>query len=268
MGLPEKVTMALGLSLNHFDRELSDELKQTFISKQFLITLLVASGFVAAQAHPVTAVAANVTAITLLAIFTPEQLCQLVKSLGKFTDAVRAAKTCQDLDAAGKIWSEIVAEIVAAVAEAGFVMAVTAAGLRLVPRVKSPGKKRVSPSDGSTSNTKPLLDELTQNGVKFSPDKVVQIGRDVSGRVVFLEEGNSKAGLQHIIERHGADFARQGISEAQIPDAVMAAATRSKQVGMQGTRPIFEVSFCGKTYRIAVTISDNGFIVGANPAGS
>jgi hypothetical protein len=83
---------------------------------------------------------------------------------------------------------------------------------------------------------------------------------------VFLEQGNARAGLQHIVEQHGADFARRGISEAQIPDAVMAAATRGRQVGMQGTRPIFEVEFNGQTQRIAVTVGDNGFIVGANPA--
>src|SRR5580704_14777041 len=53
---------------------------------------------------------------------------------------------------------------------------------------------------------------------------------------------------------------------AQIPDAVMAAVTRGKQVGMQGIRPIFEVEFGGKTQRIAVTVGNNGFIVGANPA--
>jgi hypothetical protein len=70
-------------------------------------------------------------------------------------------------------------------------------------------------------------------------------------------------------ERNSASplqFAEQGIAEAQIPDAVMAAVIRGRQVGMQGTRPIFEVEFGGNIQRIAVTVGNNGFIVGANPA--
>lgn len=112
-----------------------------------------------------------------------------------------------------------------------------------------------------------LFEELVKNGVKHSSDKVVVIGREVGGKIVFLEAGNAKAGLQHIISAHGADFARRGIPLDQISDAVMAAVTRGKQVGMQGTRPIYEVEINGQIQRIAVTVGDNGFIVGANPAG-
>jgi hypothetical protein len=111
-----------------------------------------------------------------------------------------------------------------------------------------------------------LPNELAQQGVKHTPENVVAIAKDAGGKIVFLEKGGPKAGLQHIVEQHGAQFAQQGIAEAQIPEAVMAAVTRGKQVGMQGTRPIFEVEFGGKTQRIAVTVGDNGFIVGANPA--
>jgi hypothetical protein len=111
-----------------------------------------------------------------------------------------------------------------------------------------------------------LLNELAQQGVKHTLENVVAIAKDASGKIVFLETGGPNAGLQHIVQEHGAQFAQQGIAEAQIPDAVMAAVTRGRQVGMQGTRPIFEVEFGGKTQRIAVTVGNNGFIVGANPA--
>ncbi|MFO0843757.1 MAG: hypothetical protein U0797_15410 [Gemmataceae bacterium] len=111
-----------------------------------------------------------------------------------------------------------------------------------------------------------MLEELAQQGVKHTPEQVVAIARDAAGKVVFLEEGNARAGLRHIVEQHGADFARRGIPEERIPEAVLAAATRGTQVGIQGTRPIFEVDFDGQTRRIAVTVGANGFIVGANPA--
>ena len=47
--------------------------------------------------------------------------------------------------------------------------------------------------------------------------------------------GNSKAGLQHIIEEHGSQFAQMGVSEAQIPGVVMKAVSEGKLVGYQGS---------------------------------
>jgi len=114
------------------------------------------------------------------------------------------------------------------------------------------------------------LAELRANGVKFTPENVVATGRNSSGQVIFLETGNSKAGLQHIVKAHGEDFAKIGIPEAKIPDIVMQAATQGKLVGYQGRdtgRPIYEIMINGATHRIAVTTGNNGFIVGANPAG-
>src|SRR5882724_1991482 len=78
--------------------------------------------------------------------------------------------------------------------------------------------------DPGSSTREALLEELAKQGVKHSPEHVVAIARDAGGRVVFLEEGNARAGLVHIVAQHAADFARRGISEAQIPDAVMQAA--------------------------------------------
>ena len=57
-----------------------------------------------------------------------------------------------------------------------------------------------------------MLDELTANGVKFTPENVIATTRSSSVKVVFLETGNLKAGLQHIIEEHGSQFAQMGVS--------------------------------------------------------
>ncbi|WP_434650257.1 filamentous hemagglutinin N-terminal domain-containing protein [Pseudomonas sp. D1-2] len=116
-----------------------------------------------------------------------------------------------------------------------------------------------------------LLDELAANGVKFTPENVIATTRNSSGQVVFLETGNSKAGLQHIIEEHGSQFSQMGVSEAEIPGVVMKAVSEGKLVGYQGTgtgRPIYELTINGQPQRIAVTVGDNGFVVGANPRGS
>jgi hypothetical protein len=111
---------------------------------------------------------------------------------------------------------------------------------------------------------------LSANGVKFTPASVVATGRNSNGQVIFLETRNSNAGLQHIVGAHGEDFANIGVPEAKIPEVVIQAATQGKLVGYQGSgtgRPIYEITINGRTQRIAVTTGNNGFIVGANPAG-
>jgi len=84
--------------------------------------------------------------------------------------------------------------------------------------------------------------------------------------IVWLETENAKSGLQHIVEDHQTDFENVGISENQIPDAVMTAITAGTRVGYQGTRPIYQVTFNGTTQDIAVTVGGNGYVVGANPS--
>ena len=72
-----------------------------------------------------------------------------------------------------------------------------------------------------------------------------------------------------MLERHGVDFERRGISREQIPKAVIDAVKSGVPVGVQGRkpgRPIYEVDINGTKQRIAVTVGSNGFVVGANPA--
>ncbi|WP_405083425.1 hypothetical protein [Pantoea ananatis] len=119
--------------------------------------------------------------------------------------------------------------------------------------------------------TKSLFNEMATQGIKFTPENVVSAAKDNSGKVIFLEKGNSKAGLQHIVEEHGSQFAQIGVSEARIPDVVMKAVTDGKIVGYQGSgvgRPIYETIIDGKKYNIAITVGNNGYIVGANLRGS
>jgi hypothetical protein len=113
-----------------------------------------------------------------------------------------------------------------------------------------------------------LLAALRKNGIKHTPEEVKSIAQTPDGKIVFLEKGTSEAGLQHILERHSSQFADQGIEADQIPDAIVTALIECKIVGYQDrkkTRPIYEVNFNGKTHYIAVTVSNNGYIVGANP---
>ena len=99
--------------------------------------------------------------------------------------------------------------------------------------------------EGNKESRQDLIDELRKNGVKFDENKIVRIGRNDDGKIVFLEEGNSKAGLEHI-RRHADEFESKGIDRDEIAVVVMEAVTTGKQVGTQGTRPVYEMMYKGK----------------------
>jgi hypothetical protein len=118
-----------------------------------------------------------------------------------------------------------------------------------------------------------LIAEIREAGIKHSPEKIVRIAKRTDGKIIFLEEGKLSAkasGLLHILKEHKADFGERGISEDQIPDAVMAAVIRGTFIRYQGKkiplREVYEVTFNGQLHYISVTVGDNGYIVGANPA--
>ena len=112
-----------------------------------------------------------------------------------------------------------------------------------------------------------LINELVSKGAKITPPDVVAATRMPDGNIAFLERGNSKSGLQHVIERHGAEFAQAGIPEGKIPDFLTQALKNGKLIGQQSRRsgrPIYEVSYGGRTLRVAITLGSNGCVVGAN----
>ena len=126
------------------------------------------------------------------------------------------------------------------------------------------GKVEVKGKVGEGGLNSGLLDELANSGVKYNPDDVVAITKNADGKLVWLENGNSNAGLEHIMQ-HADQFATKGISSDKIPDFIMHALEEGKVVGTQRTRTIYEVMYEGKLQRVAISVGDNGFIVGANP---
>lgn len=122
---------------------------------------------------------------------------------------------------------------------------------------------------GRTAAEQTLIDELKRNGVKFSEERIVHIGRNRAGKTVFLETGNRRAGLHHILEEHADQFAQQGIPAERVGDYVFHAAQEGTDVGaLRNGRRILEVVWEGSTRHVAVDVGSNGFIVGANPVGS
>jgi hypothetical protein len=54
------------------------------------------------------------------------------------------------------------------------------------------------------------LAPLAHRGVKHAPENIVAIGRDPSGRIVFLETGNPNAGLEHILRKEAPVLPTRG----------------------------------------------------------
>ena len=113
-----------------------------------------------------------------------------------------------------------------------------------------------------------LIAEAQARGLSISPDEVVGITKDPDGKIVWLETGrggSGGSGLAHIIEEHGKQFNGKGISNSEIPGYLLEAVSAGEIVGTQGTRPIYEFTYNGTRQRVAITVSENGYIVGANP---
>ena len=113
--------------------------------------------------------------------------------------------------------------------------------------------------------------KLEDSGEKYSGKDVIFVVKQQNGKLAWLENGTDTAGWEHI-KKHIKDFKEKGIDdEDSIIDLLREAILRGKMIGYQKTnnktpREIYELEFNDETIRIAITISDNGFIVGANPA--
>ena len=110
-----------------------------------------------------------------------------------------------------------------------------------------------------------LVSELVASGEKCTPSKIIGITRDPSGKIIWLEEGNSKSGMKHISNRHLSEFNKQGVSAKELSTYIMEAITQGNIVGRQGTRSVYEFKYEGKLHRIAIEIGSNGYVVSANP---
>ena len=124
-----------------------------------------------------------------------------------------------------------------------------------------------------------LIKELIVAGKNVTANEVLFIAKRSDGVIVWLEKGvtdaeaqalgrKAGAGLAHILEVHGADFVNRGIPKDQVGETVMRAVMSGRPIGLQGSRTVYELEVNGVKQYVSVTVSNNGFIVGANPTPS
>jgi len=107
-----------------------------------------------------------------------------------------------------------------------------------------------------------LLNELENSGVKYNPDNVVRVMKNSEGKLMWLENCNSKAGLTHILERHADDFASQGVSDIpKLLENVLS--TNPIKSGSNVKGRFADYIWNGNSYRVAY--GTNGFVVSFYP---
>ena len=108
------------------------------------------------------------------------------------------------------------------------------------------------------------MDELANSGVKYNPEDVVMVTKNYDGQVMWLEQGSSRNGWIHIIEKHRMDF-RSGENSYYTKEEIqglMKTFLESKPLD-RGKSPIddspyMDYLYNGKRYRIG--FGDNGYI--------
>ena len=133
-------------------------------------------------------------------------------------------------------------------------------------------EEKLQSSEQREAEFKPkgLMQELKNSGEKYTEKDVIFVVKQQNGKIAWLEEGTNTAGLKHIKIRHSKQFKDKGIEDNAIPELIREAIVHGKIIGYQKTknkfpREVYEVEFMGKIIKIAISISDNGFVVGANP---
>lgn len=122
-----------------------------------------------------------------------------------------------------------------------------------------------------------LINELESNNIKFSKEDIVFITKDKTGQTVWLEKGNSFAGLEHIINGngrtpgHAKDFEKAfGVSKSQLPDYLHEVISNgsvisNKLKNINGLSGFERIYYYEKKYYVMTGIGTNGFIVTAYP---
>lgn len=130
-----------------------------------------------------------------------------------------------------------------------------------------PAVARASRASAQPGPDPSLIAQAQAAGHKIDPAAVVKIGRDRVGKLIWLETGNAKSGLTHInTGKRGDEFTQAGVAAADVAEVVFQAAATGKPVGITGRdRVVYAIEHRGRPLLVAVTVGENGYIVGANP---
>ena len=118
---------------------------------------------------------------------------------------------------------------------------------------------------------KNIVSEMERNNIKFTKEDLIFTTKDKTGQLIFLEKGNSSAGLKHIEQRHTEDFVeKHKIQASQVSKHIHSVFTQGDleysrttvKKGKEGFERLYK--YKGKYYLLS-GIGTNGFVVSAYP---
>lgn len=112
-----------------------------------------------------------------------------------------------------------------------------------------------------------LLNELRQSGVKFTEKEVIMITKTKKNELVWLEKGNERKGLEHILLRHEKDLERKfGVKKQEIPNFVKDVFTNGVETRNEFKNGGYQKEYLYKGKYIVISgVGTNGFIVSIYP---
>lgn len=123
-------------------------------------------------------------------------------------------------------------------------------------------------NDGPSEADFKALDDLK---VKYNKEAVVFVSYDSSGKLIWLEKGNEKSGLMHILERHTNDFAnKHGVAKNKIYSHINSFIKEGKleysKVSERNGRKCYERLYSKSgQYYLQTGVGLNGYMVSAYP---
>ena len=118
---------------------------------------------------------------------------------------------------------------------------------------------------------KNIVSEMERNNIKFTKEDLIFTTKDKTGQLIFLEKGNSSAGLKHIEQRHTEDFVeKHKIQASQVSKHIHSVFTQGDleysrttvKKGKEGFERLYK--YKGKYYLLS-GVGTNGFVVSAYP---
>lgn len=116
-----------------------------------------------------------------------------------------------------------------------------------------------------------LIQELKNLGTKFSEADLKFICKDVDGKILFLEKGNSGAGLQHIIERHWnpKELMKYFSDQEEMIQKIFSTLKNDKYItkeivmrnGKEGLEYTYKMSVKGGERTFKIGVGSNGYVV-------
>ncbi len=116
-----------------------------------------------------------------------------------------------------------------------------------------------------------LIAELEKNKIKFTKEDMLFITKDKSGQIVWLEEGNKKGGLKHILDGHANNICKKlSVSPENLVNTIKDIVTNGEvmccNIAIKNGRETLEKVYLHKNeYYMLGAVGTNGFIVSIYP---